>query len=187
MTITRPSVSRSVSQPKTNKQTTSWKIASARRPQPFAGISRGRTLVLRVRSRCDDPGGIHSSHALPGRGAESEREAKICVYLRRIQGKHGRLAPLSRKAFRHERQRKSLLRAENHWRRRQRSAHATRPPGDPVARRRRNEQRLHAHSARAIPARFRGGRSRSCPSRSCCFRAGLRFTWRRCRTGRVPS
>ncbi len=48
-----------------------------------------------------------------GEPVDAELERKIAVYLRRIQGKHRRLAALPRWRVRHERQREGLLRAED--------------------------------------------------------------------------
>ena len=65
-------------------------------------------------------------------------------------GRAWRLAAVPRGRLRHEREREGLFRAQDDRRRHQCAAHAPRARGDPVARRRREEQRVHPRAALAL-------------------------------------
>ena len=78
-----------------------------------------------------------------GEPVDSELEAKIANYLRRTQGAHGGWPLVQDGAVRHERQRQILFRAEDDRRFRGCAAYGAGARGDPLARRRRQQQRFH--------------------------------------------
>ena len=74
-------------------------------------------------------------------------------------GRAWRLAAVHRRRLRHERQREGLFRAEDDRRRYRRAAHEARARGDPLARRRHQQQRVHARAACRCSA--------SCAGKAC--------------------
>ena len=143
---------------------------TANRPMPAPELdatldARSRAATAGAARRASGPTGIGSSSWRPtppsrpnmcccahylGEPVDPALEHKIAVYLRRIQGDAWRLAAVSRRRLRHERQREGLFRAQDD----RRCATTRRICGAPARRSWRaaapRMQRLHPRAARAL-------------------------------------
>ena len=89
-----------------------------------------------------------------GEPVDAELERKIAVYLRRIQGAHGGWPLFHDGAFDMSASVKAYFALKMIGDSDRRRAHAARARSDPLARRRRPRQRVHAHVAGAVRADF---------------------------------
>ena len=141
-------------------------IRERRRPAQQAAGSMRRSARRRARSaRCNATDGhfvfeLEADATIPaeyvlmrhyrGEPVDAALEAKIARYLRRIQSADGGWPLFHAGSVRYQRERQGLFRPEDDRRSRRRAAYGARARLDTCPRRRRQQQRVHAQSARAL-------------------------------------